>query len=108
MGILDGPKNIIAEQAVKSYLNKYGEVKKIDINLSKRTFDAELLLKGEVQPFTLSVSSMEIIEDRDDIFIKVTRMTASREWVNMILKDFVIGKKFSVPEQYKSYVKMIM
>lgn len=108
MGILDGPKNIIAEQAVKSYLNKYGEVKKLDINLGKKTFNAELLLKGEVQPFTLAVTSMDIIEEGFDIYVRVNKMNASREWVNMLINDFVLGKKIKVPDQYKSYVKMVI
>lgn len=110
-GALGSVKDTGASTAIKSWLARemadYGEV--LDFSINSRAHSAELhvLLKGEREKLTVHIEEYEIFSgDRD--WVVVRRARASREWVNAVLRNFVINKRHAIPSQYSAMVKLVL
>ncbi len=111
MGAIGSVKDSGASAAIQRWLSRemadYGEV--LDFKISSRSRSAELhvLLKGERDKLTVHIDEYEIISSHQD-YIIVKRARASREWVNAVLRNLVIGKRHQIPPQYSSMVKLVL
>ena len=118
MGIGDFLKNAIgsvkdtgASIALKSWLTRelldYGEVLDFSVNSRARSAELHIHLKGEPEKLTVHIEDYELLPgDRD--YIIVRRARASREWVNAVLRNFVLHKKHPIPSQYATMVKLVL
>ena len=110
-GAIGSVKDSGASAAIQRWLARemadYGEV--LDFKISSRARSAELhvLLKGEREKLTVEIDEYELIPGEKD-YIVVKRARASREWVNAVLRNFVIGKRHEIPSQYSGMVKLVL
>ena len=58
----------------------------------------DLELKGETQPLHVAIGRYELTKAGGKTFVEITEISTSREWVNVLAQDFLIGKKFEIPE----------
>ncbi len=77
------------------------------IDSRQKTIQFEVLLKGETESLSVIVQEYEIISEETQTFIVVRKAVASREWINTLLHQFVIGQRFLLPDKYASLVKMV-
>jgi hypothetical protein len=111
MGAIGSVKDSGASAAIKSWLAReladYGEVLDFKINSRDRSAELNILLKGERDKLTVNVDEYEVVSaDKDYIVVK--RARASREWVNAVLRKFVIGRRQAIPAQYSGMVKLVL
>jgi hypothetical protein len=110
-GALGSVKDSGAAAAIRSWLTRemadYGEVLDFSFNSRARTAELHVLLKGEREKLAVQIEDYEIIAGERD-FIVVKRARASREWVNAVLRNFVLNKPHPIPPQYSGIARMIL
>lgn len=105
-------KDWLIEKTVPGLLNErvlkpYGELTAFKFNSSQRSAEAEVMLKGETQPLRLRIGSYDLISEGGRTFVVINNLVTSREWVTRLAQDFVIGKRFELPESVAKYASMI-
>jgi hypothetical protein len=110
-GAIGSAKDSGASVAIKQWLARemadYGEVLDFAINSRTRSAELHVLLKGDRERLAVHIDEYEIIPGARD-YITVRRARASREWVNAVLRNFVINKPHQIPPQYSGMVKMVL
>lgn len=111
-GAISQVKDTGASSAIQRWLAReladYGEVLEFKLNSAQRNAELHLLLKGERERLTVNVEDYEITSSGGEDFIVLKRAQASREWVNAVLRNLVIGKKHKIPPQYSNMAKMVL
>jgi hypothetical protein len=91
----------MASGAVKSLLGgrieRYGRLLDLRIHSRARSLSAVVLLAGEREEIAVEVGKYRIVGERGAHGVIVERASASREWIQMLLEDFVIGRRFPIP-----------
>jgi hypothetical protein len=105
-------KDWLIEKTVPGLLNDrvlkpYGELTAFKFNSGERSADAEILLKGETQPVRLRIGSYELVTEGGRTFVIIKDLVTSREWMTRLAQDFVVGKRFELPESMGKYAAMI-
>src|SRR6185369_5960898 len=105
MGAIGSVKDSGAAAAIQRWLSReladYGEVLDFKINSRERSAELHVLLKGEREKMAVHIDEYEVVSTDKD-YIVVKRAHASREWVNAVLRNLVIGKRHQIPPQYSS------
>jgi hypothetical protein len=111
-GALGAVKDSGASAAIQRWLARemadYGELLDFNFSSRDRTVEMHVLLKGEHERLTVHVNDYELVRRNDGDFIVVKNARASREWVNAVLRNFVINKPHKIPEQYASMARMVL
>jgi len=89
------------EAALKAHINReieaFGVVRQLSIDTSKKTMRIELDLNGESAPISVDIDSYELNEKDGVLRIAFQEMNASREWISAVLKKYVVGQAFPLP-----------
>lgn len=111
-GALGAVKDTGASAAIHRWLQRemtdYGEVLDFKFCSGARSAELHVLLKGETLPLTVHVNDYTVVERDGGDYIVVTSAQASREWVNAVLRKFVINKPQRIPPQYSSLAKIVL
>jgi hypothetical protein len=111
-GAINQVKDSGASTAIQSWLARemadYGEVLDFKIDSKRRTAELHVLLKGERERLTVNIEGYEIISESGVDYAVVKGARASREWVNAVMRNFLIGKKHKIPAQYSSMAKIVL
>lgn len=100
---LNPAKDYALEVAVKLWFNqthkRYGHMTSIQIDSTAKTIRVELDLKGETAPLTIDVKSYALSAGSGETIIELGDIETSREWVNLLLADYVKpeNRRFPVP-----------
>jgi len=105
-------KDWLIEKTVPGLLNDrvlkpYGELTSFKFKSAECSAEAELMLKGETQPVRLRIGSYELISEGERTFVVIKELITSREWMTRLAQEFVIGKRFEIPESVAKYASMI-
>jgi hypothetical protein len=105
-------KDWLIEKTVPSLLNDrvlkpYGELLNFKFNSSQRSAEGEIMLKGETQPVRLRIGSYDLVEENGRTFAIINDLVTSREWMTRLAQQFVVGKRFELPESVGKYASMI-
>ena len=94
-------KEVALEVALKAFMNReieaFGVVRQLSIDTSKKTMRVELDLKGESAPISVDIGSYELSEKDGKPHIAFRELNASREWISAVLKKYVAGQAFPLP-----------
>lgn len=104
----DSASSFLIEKAVAHALSRYSSMLKFLIDSQKKTAHLEILLKGEPAPLQLVVHEYEVFTEGNRTFIEVRRATASREWVQVVIEDWLLGKRIELPEKYSRMLRMVV
>jgi hypothetical protein len=111
-GAIGAVKDTGASAAIQRWLARemadYGEVLDFNFSSRNRSVEMHLLLKGEQEKLTVYVDDYELVQRGGEDFILVKSARASREWVNAVLRNFVLNKPHRIPAQYSSMAKMVL
>jgi hypothetical protein len=111
-GAINQVKDSGASTAIQKWLAReladYGEVLDFRINSAERSAELHVLLKGETQPLTVTIDQYELSSQGQEDYIIVQRAHTSREWVDAVLRNFLINKKQKIPAQYSGMAKMVL
>ncbi len=100
--------SMAARQLLQSYLQKYGSMLHFSVQPETKTIDAEILLKGESSPIKLTLSGYEISGSADKPTLRIARVAASREWLEVVLREFVEGKAIDLPPKAAPLLKILL
>ena len=94
-------KDSLASSAVKSLLagrlERYGRLTELRIQSREKTIVLELMLAGERDELRVEVGRYRIIGSAGAHSIIIENIRASREWLQLALEDFLVGKPLPIP-----------
>ncbi len=107
-GRKDSSVSFVLERVLQSQLERYGRVVSFQMSSQRSSARLELLLKGEVEAMTINLERYTIESDEGGAWLAIQEASASREWMTLALKDFVVGKRLPIPEKYLGVAKMLL
>lgn len=78
------------------------------IDTKNHSVRLRLDLLGEPQPIEVQVAKFSLKTKGGETRIVVEEASASREWMNVALREFVVGKSFPVPPQAATLLKVLV
>ena len=100
--------SLAGRQFLSSYLQKYGQMLYFSVQPDTKKISAELLLKGEDTPIKLTLDGYEISGPADKPTLRVAKVSASREWLEVVLREFVEGKPIELPPKAAPLLKLLL
>ena len=98
--------NSFVDWGAREYFNhqfpSIGTMTTLQIDSTHQRATLDLELKGETQPLHVVIDRYELTTVGDQTFIELKEVNTSREWINVLAKKFLKGRKFEVPEAFRS------
>ncbi|HYG35756.1 MAG TPA: hypothetical protein VEC99_13280 [Clostridia bacterium] len=98
-------KDKAVEASAKAFINRkienFGTVSQLQLDSKQKTAALEVILKGEASPILVKIASYELIERGSEVFIRIHRIEASREWMMAAANQYLVGREFKVPDKVK-------
>jgi hypothetical protein len=104
----DASASLVLEKLIRDRLTDYGRVSNFSLDSRRRRMEIEILLRGETDALTIIVEEYEVVSDSTGTHFIIQQATASREWIQRVLENFVLRKRFAVPEKYSRLVKLVV
>ncbi len=112
MSILSAGKDkmigLFLRQRLNDLLQEVGSVEALAIDTENKTLKVELQLEGEPTPVTLDVRSYRIIVEQGKSFLQIGETAVSREWMQTLVRRFLVGKRIALPEEYSDLVERLL
>ncbi len=94
-------KDSLASKAAKSLLGarieRYGRLTDLRIRSREKTISADILLAGEAEEVRIEVSRYRVAGSGGDFTLVIESIQASREWLQLVLEDFLVGNPLPIP-----------
>jgi hypothetical protein len=99
--MFNAAKDLLTSKAARTYANnliaRYGRVEELNIDSRNRKLRLVALLEGEADAVTLDVDSYQIHNEGAKRFIEIESCRCSRKWLQTLLSDKVVGRRFELP-----------
>ena len=111
MGLVRTFKDWALQAGAKHYANerieRYGHMTNLQIDSATRTIHFEILLKGETTPLTGSAKYQPKF-DGEKKLLEFTEIQTSREWLNLLIQDFLKTRTIELPEGIPTTVAKLL
>jgi hypothetical protein len=101
-------KDRAVEASAKAFLERklsnFGQIQQLQMDTRARSASITVLLKGEVTPISIQVYDYEIIQRDGASWIRINKVTASREWMGAALQEYVVGQQFKLPSGVSGFL----
>ncbi len=110
-------KNAGLSKLALIYANKeireYGEMVNLKIDSKNKNIELEVLLKGEKENIIIKVDQYEVIKKDDSSFIKFKNISASREWITVLINNVLIQnnapkKMYEIDSTYATIIDLLI
>jgi hypothetical protein len=95
-------KDAALEKAVLFLLapkvERYGEIRRLKLDTSGKKLSAEIMLRGESSPLSISEAQYRIEQKRGHTLLIVYDIKVSREWLQNLLDDELPEISIKVPD----------
>ena len=102
-------KDAALEKAVllllKPKLQRYGEIRAFGLDSSAKTMSAEVKLRGEPIPVTVSQARYRIEQGGSETYLVFYDVKVSREWAQNILEDHFPELRIKIPDFLGSLIE---
>lgn len=99
--MLGNLKDSIASSAAKKLLegkiDRYGRIVDLRIRSKAKMIYVEVLLTGEEKEICIDISKYRITGKAGEHVLTVEEAQCSREWLQLLIQDFLVGKPIPVP-----------
>jgi hypothetical protein len=95
-------------QVLASRLAPYGDMLNFQIDPAAKSIALEILLKGESEPVRLTLSGYELRDDGGKTRLTFAGVTASREWIETLVREFVIGREIELPPKLAPVLRLLV
>ncbi len=82
----------LAKKFIDSKIEEYGHLVNFQIDSKKRNIILDIWLKGEKEDIKVIVESYEIVYNNSSAYLRFKKVSASREWIEILIKKFVLPK----------------
>ena len=94
-------KDLMTSKAAKAYVNdfikRYGHVDELNIDSKRNRIEVVCHLKGEVSPIGVTIEKYQLNKDGHKAVFQVLDSSATRPWLQAVLRDHLHGRKFDLP-----------
>lgn len=73
--------------SLRPRFERYGEIRELEVNTTAKILTAELLLRGEPEPFVVSEARYRIERKGDESWIVFYAVKVSKEWAQNLVED---------------------
>ena len=109
--LLRSPKDAAVAFAARTFVNQklkgIGELTDLRVDTKTKSMRLRLELRGESEPLEIHVAKYSLKQKGDETRLIVKEATASREWVAVALRDFVVGQSFPIASKAGIFVKLL-
>jgi hypothetical protein len=96
-----------ARVAINSRLKGIGEMTELSIDTKKRRLRVRLELRGEAEPIELEITKYNLKNKESGARLTIEEATASREWLAVALREFVVGRNIDIPAKAGALLKLL-
>lgn len=96
-----------ARAAINRRLNSIGEMTDLSIDTKNKRIRVRLDLIGEKEPIEVEVLRYELKTNGNTTHVTIEEATASREWLALALREFVVGQDIPVPPKAAALLKLL-
>jgi hypothetical protein len=96
-----------ARVAVNSKLKGIGEMTELSIDTKQRRVRVRLELVGEAEPIEVEITKYNLENKESGAQLTIEEATASREWLNVALREFVVGRTIEIPAKAGALLKLL-
>jgi hypothetical protein len=86
----------------------FGEVTELSVDTRARRVHARLTLRGEAEPIDVAVRRYEVERAGDDSFLTIADAVASRAWLTVVLRQFVVNRRFFLPRNAAAVLRFVL
>jgi hypothetical protein len=104
----DAGSSFAAERMLQGKIERYGRMLNLSIDSKLKTIHIEVQLKGEKDPTTIIIHEYAIITEGSQTSILVKKAASSKEWMDLLIRDFVEDRKFPIPQNYANTLKIVL
>jgi hypothetical protein len=94
-------KDLMTSKAAQAYANNfiasYGRVEELKIDSKRGRVETVVRLNGEVSPIGVTIERYRIGESGGKKFIEVLESSATRPWLQAVMRDHLHGRKIELP-----------
>lgn len=94
-------KDLMTSKAAKAYANnfiaRYGEVEELSIDSKRGRIDTRVRLNGEVNSIGVTIERYQIVEANGKKYLEVFDSTATRPWLQAVMRDHLHGRRIELP-----------
>ena len=96
-----------ARLAINTQLRSIGEMTELSIDTKKKRVRVRLELVGEKDPIDVEIVRYNLKSKGETTRITIEEATASREWLDVALREFVVGQDLTVPAKAGALLKLL-
>ena len=96
-----------ARLASNSWLKGIGEMTELSIDTKKRRVRVRLELLGEAEPIEVEITKYNLKNKDSGARLTIEEATASREWLAVALREFVVGRTIDIPAKAGALLKLL-
>ena len=109
MGFFSDAKDRMVESVALPMLNNawlkpFGRATSLKLDSSNKTAEISLELNGEQTPVTIHVKDYELVTEPTGTFVVLKSVTASREWMTALAREYLVGRRLAVPPEHAGIV----
>jgi hypothetical protein len=94
-------KDLVTSKAAKAYVNdfikRYGRVDELTIDSKRHRIEVMCHLNGEVSPIGVTIEKYRVEHRGAKTVFQVLDSSATRPWLQAVLRDHLHGRSFDVP-----------
>ena len=79
----------------------------LSIDTKNKRVRVRLELLGEKEPIEVEILRYSLKEKGETTYIFIEEATSSREWVTVVLSDFVVGQDLALPSKAGAVLKFL-
>jgi hypothetical protein len=100
--------SITGGKFLSSYLKPYADMLNFSVEPDTKTITLEILPKGEPSPIKITLTGYEISQSKGKPVLRVAKTSASREWIGILLEQFLQGKEVELPSNVAPLLKLLL
>jgi hypothetical protein len=109
--LLRGSKDAALALAARSFFNtkfsRIGEMTELSVDTKKRAIRVRLELAGEDAPIEIHVKKCTLERRRTRATLTIEDATSSRQWLTEVLREFVVGHRFTISDRAAAILKLL-
>jgi len=99
--MLGAAKDLMTSKAAKAWANnfieRYGRVDELKIDSKRNRIEVVVTLNGEVSPIGVTIEKYLVETKNGKTFLEVLDSSATRPWLQAVMRDHLHGRRFEVP-----------
>jgi len=89
-------------------LKKFGTISELRLDTKNKKIRLKIGLKGELESLLITIHKYEIKEIDEKHYLIVQDIDTSREWINLVAKEYFHNEKFEIPKKFVKITKAVI